>query len=207
MRSGLFLVLAVFCLAGCAGLAPLFQPAGDSNLELLKQFYRQADYHRSLEQGGAIIARGKRDPAYDQALYYMALNYLQIDSRRNDYSRAIACFQRIISECPGSYVLPESAKWFTVLTELVALQDKLAVVRLTRQEQERLISRNASKLDRHQTRIRQLQSQLHDKKGQMQHLRSDVEDLRLKIEMLEKVDLQIHQQKVDLKNAPHSGEE
>ena len=201
----LLLILAAGAMVGCVQLNSLFNPKAEREIVLIKKYYRQGDYQRSLNGCFAITNGSTKGPYYDQALYYSALNCLHRDSKDGDYTKAIYYFRRIIDECPGSSFLPESARWFTLLTDLASQKNEIAVARYALEEKESQLLEKELQLGKKESQLSKKESQLSKNDQKIQNMQSEIDKLKKKIDLLEKVDIQIHQKKKDLKNEPDQG--
>jgi tetratricopeptide (TPR) repeat protein len=187
--------LFVFGLVGsCDRLYPVRTDIYTSDLERALQYYRQGDYQRSLQGCLGIIESYPKKPYHDQALYYAALNYLFIGSTDEDYSMALQYFKKVIEECPGSPLLPESAQWVELLTDLAFQKSEIA-------DAQKILKKKQPQLQACRFQLKKIKSQLRQKDLEIQSLKLEIDKLKKKIDLLEKVDLQIHQKKRDLQNA------
>jgi TolA-binding protein len=142
--------------------------------------YRQGDYQQSLERCAALIAGYPGSPLYAQALFYAGLNSVHLHFPDDDYTSARRYFQQVIEKSPNSSLADQSAAWVAVLS------------RLQRVKQDALGSEEQGR------RCRQTQD---EKDRDIVKLKTETEKLKKEIELLKKVDLQIHQQKRGMTNA------
>ena len=146
----------------------------------IERYYRQGDYQQSLERCAALIAGYPGSPLYAQALFYAGLNSVQLHFSDDDYTSARRYFQQVIEKSPNSSLADQSAAWVAVLS------------RLQRVKQDALGSEEQGR------RCRQTQD---EKDRDIVKLKTETEKLKKEIELLKKVDLQIHQQKRGMTNA------
>ncbi len=193
-------VFAVVAMTSCIQFGSRYFGSGYSDLQRAKKYYRQANYKRSLEICNDLTTRYTRIKYFDQALYYTALNYLQIGLPEKNFENSIEYFKRIIDECPGSRLLPESAGWVTLLTELDSFNCEL-------ESKQKTLAEKEAQLSSLNTQLSTKKSQLKDNNKQIRYLQNEVDKLQKKIDLLEKVDLQTHQRKRDLQDATGPGDD
>jgi tetratricopeptide (TPR) repeat protein len=146
----------------------------------IERYYRQGAYQQSLEYCDALITGYPGSRFYDQALLYAGLNSVQLHFPDDDYRSALRYFQQVIEKSPNSPLADQSAAWVAVLS------------RLQRAQQDELNTEDQLR------RCRQTQD---EKDRAIVKLKTETEKLKKEIELLKKVDLQIHQQKKDMTNA------
>ena len=146
----------------------------------IERYYRQGAYQQSLERCAALIERYPGSPLYAQALFYAGLNSVQLHFSDDDYTGARRYFQQVIEKSPNSPLADQGAAWVAVLS------------RLQRVKQDALSSEDQGR------RCRQTQDA---KDRDIVKLKTETEKLKKEIELLKKVDLQIHQQKRGMTNA------
>ena len=146
----------------------------------IERYYRQGAYQQSLERCAALITGYPGSPLYAQALFYAGLNSVQLHFSDDDYTSARRYFQQVIEKSPNSSLADQSAAWVAVLS------------RLQRVKQDALGSEEQGR------RCRQTQD---EKDRDIVKLKTETEKLKKEIELLKKVDLQIHQQKRGMTNA------
>jgi len=146
----------------------------------IERYYRQGAYQQSLERCAALITGYPGSPLYAQALFYAGLNSVQLHFSDDDYTGARRYFQQVIENAPNSSLADQSAAWVAVLS------------RLQRVKQDALSSEDQGR------RCRQTQD---EKDRAIVKLKTETEKLKKEIELLKKVDLQIHQQKRGMTNA------
>jgi TolA-binding protein len=105
---------------------------------------------------------------------------VQLHFSDDDYTSARRYFQQVIEKSPNSSLADQSAAWVAVLS------------RLQRVKQDALSSEDQGR------RCRQTQD---EKDRAIVKLKTETEKLKKEIELLKKVDLQIHQQKRGMTNA------
>lgn len=191
-------LLAAVCGAGCASPRAIFGHSASRELEDAKQYFVQGDYQMSLKTALSFVYWHKAHPGYDEALYLAAMNYLYIDIERGNYARSIEYFQKLIDECPGSPLLPKSAKWMNVLFELAWQRERVSRTSSALQERDSRIREHESTLKRADDSLHRTQSILFLKQAEIERLQEEVRSLRKKIEQLERIDVQMYRKKKGL---------
>ena len=176
----LMLGLLLAALPCCSQVKYFLQDEDQQQLAQIERYYRQGAYQQSLERCAALIERYPGSPLYAQALFYAGLNSLQLHFVDDDYSSAQRYFQQVIEKTPNSSLADQSAAWVAVLS------------RVQRIKQDALSSEEQGR------RCRQTQD---EKDREIVKLKTETEKLKKEIELLKKVDLQIHQQKRGMTNA------
>jgi len=114
------------------------------------------------------------------ALFYAGLNSVQLHFPDDDYRSAQRYFQQVTEKFPDSPLADQSAVWGAVLSRLQqAKQDVLST----------------------EDKVRRCRQTQDEKDRALVKLKTETEKLKKEIELLKKVDLQIHQQKRDMSNA------
>ena len=173
---GLFICL----MSGCSSVAYLSAPRDQQLSADIEHTYRQGAYQQSLEHCEALIRDFPGSPYYARALLYAGLNCLQLHYLDDDYRSALRYFEQVTEKVPDSPQADQAHAWIAVLSR--ALQVKQDML-------------NAEALN---TRCRQ---SLDEKDRRLVKLKTETEKLKKEIELLKKVDLQMHQQKRDMGNA------
>ena len=146
----------------------------------IERYYRQGAYQQSLERCAALITEYPGSPLYAQALFYAGLNSVQLHFPDDDYRSAQRYFQQVTEKFPDSPLADQSAVWGAVLSRLQqAKQDVLST----------------------EDKVRRCRQTQDEKDRALVKLKTETEKLKKEIELLKKVDLQIHQQKRDMSNA------
>jgi TolA-binding protein len=146
----------------------------------IERYYQQGAYQQSLERCTALITEYPGSPLYAQALFYAGLNSVQLHFPDNDYRSAQRYFQQVTEKFPDSPLAVQSAVWGAVLSRLQqAKQDVLST----------------------EDKVRRCRQTQDEKDRALVKLKTETEKLKKEIELLKKVDLQIHQQKRDMSNA------
>ena len=179
-KQVLFFGLLLAALPCCSQVKYFLQDEDQQQLAQVERYYRQGAYQQSLERCAALITGYPGSPLYAQALFYAGLNSVQLHCVDDDYSSARHYFQQVIEKFPNSSLADQSAAWAAALSRLQRIkQDALST-----EDQWR--------------RCRQTQD---EKDREIVKLKTETEKLKKEIELLKKVDLQIHQQKRDMTNA------
>ena len=164
----------------CSQVKYFFQDEDQQQFAEIDRYYQQGAYQQSLERCAALIAGYPGSPLYAQSLFYAGLNSVHLHFSDDDYTSARRYFQQVIEKVPNSPLADQSAAWGAVLS------------RLQRVKQDALNSEEQGR------RCRQTQD---EKDRDIVKLKTETEKLKKEIELLKKVDLQIHQQKRDITNA------
>ena len=164
----------------CSQVKYFFYSGDHEKYAQIERYYRQGAYQQSLERCAALINGYPGSPLYAQALFYAGLNSVQLHFPDDDYTSARRYFQQVIEKSPNSSLADQSAAWVAVLS------------RMQRMKQDLLSSEDRWR------RCRQTQD---EKDRAIVKLKTETEKLKKEIELLKKVDLQIHQQKRDITNA------
>ena len=172
--------LLLAALPCCSQVKYFSQDEDQQQLAQIERYYRQGAYQQSLERCAALITGYPGSPLYAQALFYAGLNSVQLHFVDDDYTSARRYFQQVIEKSPNSPLADQSAAWVAVLS------------RLQRVKQDALSSEDQGR------RCRQTQD---EKDRAIVKLKTETEKLKKEIELLKKVDLQIHQQKRGMTNA------
>jgi tetratricopeptide (TPR) repeat protein len=176
----LVLILLLATLPCCSRVRYLYQDEDQQQLAQIERYYRQGAYQQSLERCAALIERYPGSPHYDRALFYAGLNSVQLHVADDDYTSALRYFEHVTEQFPDSALADQSAAWVSALS------------RLQRVKQDAL---NKEDQARH---CREIQN---EKDREIVKLKTERERLKKEIELLKKVDLQIHQQKRGMTNA------
>lgn len=191
----------VLLTAGCSQLnSRAAVPAHDEMFQAKKNFL-EGKHRQSLQDCLALISRQPVCAVYDQALYYAALNYVQLNTPEGDYQSAINYFKRLEEECPDSPLKPGSATWVLVLTHLSSEPER---------DQEDLRENGALLTHLHAGRNAseaKKKEPAKKKELELKHLRQENEKLKKEIDLLKNVDVQLHQKKKDLNNAESETDE
>lgn len=186
--------------AGCSQLNYQCKVAANDEMSQAKRFFLEGKHRQSLQDCLAIISRYPACAVYDQALYYAALNYVQLNTPDGEYQGAIKYFKRLEEECPGSLLKPGSATWVLVLTHMTSEVDK---------DQEDPKENGAPLAYLPKGRAIDVKKKDPDKKkdSELKNLRLENEKLKKEIDLLKNVDVQLHQKKRDLNNAESGTDE
>jgi len=164
----------------CSQVKYFFQDEDQQQFAEIDRYYQQGAYQQSLERCAALITGYPGSPLYAQALFYAGLNSVQLHFPDDDYSSAQRYFQQVMEKFPNSSLADQSAAWAAVLSRLQRIkQDALST-----EDQWRRCRKTQDEKDR-----------------EIVKLKTETEKLKKEIELLKKVDLQIHQQKRDITNA------
>ena len=158
-------------LVNCAGMA---KPGEEISAALYtaQQQFAGGRYRESLDSCRAIINSLPACPGLDQALYFAALNSLQLHKGQAGRAEAAGYFQRLLAECPASPYRPEARVWLSALTDLPGHNGEPESDSLKKKDQE------------------------------IKRLRLEVQRLNREIDLLKNVDVQMHRQKKDLDDGP-----
>ena len=179
-KYALVLILLLATLPCCSRVRYLYQDEDQQQLAQIERYYRQGAYQQSLERCAMFIERYPESPHYDIALFYAGLNSVQLRIADDDYASALRYFQQVIEQFPDSALADQSAAWVNALSRL----QRLKKIEMNKEDQAR--------------RCRETQD---EKDREIVKLKTERERLKKEIELLKKVDLQIHQQKRDMTNA------
>jgi len=179
-KQVLMLGILLGVLPCCSQVKYFFYSGDQEQFAQIERYYRQGAYQQSLEHCAALITGDPGSPFYAQALFYAGLSSAQLHFPDDDYSSAQRYFQQVTEKFPNSSLADQSAAWVAVLS------------RMQRMKQDLLSSEDRWR------RCRQTQD---EKDRAIVKLKTETEKLKKEIELLKKVDLQIHQQKRDITNA------
>jgi outer membrane protein assembly factor BamD (BamD/ComL family) len=167
-------------MSGCSSVAYLAAPRDQQLSADIEHTYRQGAYQQSLAHCEALIHDFPGSPFYAQALLYAGLNSLQLHYLDDDYRSALRYFEQVKEKVPDSPQADQAQAWIAVLSRALQVKQDLL---------------NAEALN---ARFRQ---SLDEKDRRLVKLKTESEKLKKEIELLKKVDLQMHQQKRDMSNA------
>lgn len=195
---GTVVMVTALCGAGCVSSRTLFADSATRELQRAKQYFVQGAYPLSLKTALRFVSWHTTHPGYDEALYLAAMNYLYLDIELGNYARSIEYFQKLIDECPGSPLLPKSAKWMNVLFELAWQRERVNRTSSALQERDSRIREHESTLKRTDDSLHKTQSLLFLKQAEIERLREEVQVLQKKIKQLERIDVQMYRKKKGL---------
>jgi tetratricopeptide (TPR) repeat protein len=164
----------------CCSQVKYFLQDEDQQLAQIERYYQQGNYQQSLERCDALIAGYPGSPLYAQALFYAGLNSVQLHFADDDYSSARRYFQQVTEKFPNSSLADQSTAWAAALSQLQRIKQDV----LSTEEQWRRCRKTQDEKDR-----------------EIVKLKTETEKFKKEIELLKKVDLQIHQQKKGMSNA------
>lgn len=133
-------ILTYFAVSGCTRVLEPFagvtaRHGADEHLEQARRLFERGEHEAAFrENERALSLAGPNYPA-DRALFNMGLIAAHSQNSGRDYSKALAIFQRVIRDFPGSPLVEQSKAWVHVLSEH---QRVLAEHQKVSQERERL---------------------------------------------------------------------
>jgi murein L,D-transpeptidase YafK len=138
-RFLLCIMLSALLLSGCSGLDEGL-PA-TATFEEANALFRQENFRAALATYEQVIA--KNPPDADRVLFEMGILYSHPKNAEQDYQKALACFQKLIQDYPGSQYRQNSQMMLFSINN-VAMKDKtiatqqtlIATLRNEREEKE-----------------------------------------------------------------------
>ncbi len=113
------LLLAAASLSGLAGCAGTPRPRADAppaDLLAFEQQFARAQYRESLAGCRGIIAGAPGCDVLGRALYYCALNTLQLKPDEAGRAEAAGYLRQLVALCPGSPRRLEADAWLKVIS-------------------------------------------------------------------------------------------
>lgn len=111
--------------AGCATISTFqMKSKAHKQLELAENLTSKGDYEGAMKAYGDVVDLFPSDPPGDRALFHMGLIWAHPDNPKNNYQKALTCFQRLVNVFPRSTLKDEAMVWINVMNELLRFEGK-----------------------------------------------------------------------------------
>ncbi len=146
-----------------------------------QRLFSEGNYEGSLRESQQVLTLSPDTPPADEALFLIALVYVNPKNPKKDSSLAMASFTKLITKYPVSAYLDQAKTWVAMLREYNKLQRSCAD---TIKENERLRRTNVETIKENE-RLKRAQTETTRENAKLRHI----------IEESSKIDIEIEEKK------------
>jgi len=147
------IIITPILICGCSQLKPAFKEAND--------FFSQGSYKASLGKYEQIIV--KYPTAGDRVLFQMGVIYAYPRNEQKDYQKSLECFQKLITDYPGSGYRQDSEVMISLINDVTSKDKRI----ITQQKQievfEQEVKSKGNKIITQQKQIEALEQEVKSK--------------------------------------------
>lgn len=157
------------------GCSHFYEGSFGSTFKEANDLFSQGNYKASLGKYEQIIEKYPAEG--DRVLFEMGIIYAYPTNEQKDYQKALACFQKILKDYPGSRYRHESAQMISHITNVTIKETKIIGQQTQIATLEQDVKKKANEIIGQQTQIEGLEQEVKRKENEIMVLQKQIEAL------------------------------
>lgn len=153
-----------------------------------QQLLAHGDYVGSLNAFENVIATAKDQPPADAANFHIGVVYAHPQNPRKDRQKALASFQRVLTQYPESRYAEPAKAWVGVLNEIDATKQEIERTKLE-------VEKSKQEIEKSRLAAERSKQEAEKSRVELEKARQEFEKAKQLIEKSKQVDIQIEKKR------------